>query len=35
MLAPILTAEMVLGVLGNGLVLIVKVVVRIIYHFIK
>ncbi len=34
-LAPILTAEMVLGVLGNGLVLIVKVVVRIIYHFIK
>ncbi len=34
-LAPFLTAEMVLGVLGNGLVLIVKVVVRIIYHFIK
>lgn len=34
-LAPILTTEMVLGVLGNGLVLIVKVVVRIIYNFIK
>jgi len=32
-LAPILTTEMVLGVLGNGLVLIVKIVVRIMYHF--
>lgn len=33
-LAPILTTEMVLGVLGNGLVLIVKLVVRIIYNFV-